>query len=117
MLNINVEKILRLRGIENHYNFLVNLGIVPSTARNFLRDDVVLLRLEQIEKICVALNCTPNDLFEWTPNPNQPVAETHSLNAIRRRPERDLPALLNEVPLDKFEQIVDILQELKNKKE
>lgn len=117
MLSINIKKVMRLRGIENHYGLLTSLGFVPSTARNFLRNDVVLVRLEQIERLCVALNCTPNDLLEWTPNPNQAVSDAHSLNAIKRKPERDLPALLGEVPLDKFEQIVDILQELKNKKE
>ena len=117
MLNINIKKVMRLRGIENHYNLLLSLGFVPGTARNFLAGTIIQLKLDQLERLCVALNCTPNDLLEWTPGANQPVSDAHSLNAIKRKPERDLPALLSEVPLDKFEQIVDILQELKNKNE
>lgn len=108
---------MRLRGIENHYDLLRKLGFAPGTARNFLAGEIIQLKLDQLESLCTALNCTPNDLIEWTPNANQPVSDAHSLNAIKRKPERDLTALLGEVPLDKFEQIVDILQGLKNKKE
>jgi hypothetical protein len=106
---------MRLRGIEKHYNFLLNLGFVPSTANNFLRDEVTLFRLEQLEKLCMALNCTPNDLLEWKPDANQAVAETHSMNNLKRQGDRDFPKLLNAVPMEKFEQIVDILQDLNKK--
>jgi hypothetical protein len=106
---------MRLRGVDEHYRFLVNLGFVPSTAKNFLRGEVTLIRLEQIETLCVALNCTPNDLLRWRPNQNQAIAETHSMNSLKKKSDKDLPDLLGEIPLEKFEQIVDILQDLKNK--
>jgi hypothetical protein len=105
---------MRLRGVEKHYRFLLNLGFVPSTAHAFLRGTVSLIKLEQIEKLCVALNCTPNDLLRWQSGPNQMVAETHSLNNLKKKADKDLPELLGEIPMEKFEQIVDILQDLKN---
>jgi DNA-binding Xre family transcriptional regulator len=115
MLYFNIKKVLRLRGVDEHYRFLVNLGFVPSTAHNFLRSDVTLVRLEQIEKLCVALNCTPNDLLEWQPNQNQTLAETHSMNKLKKRADKSLPELLGEIPIEKFEQIAEILQDSNDK--
>ena len=107
---------MRLRGVEKHYKTLLDLGFVPSTARSFLGGTAALVKLEHVEKLCVALNCTPNDLLEWRPDASQAaVAETHSMNNLKRADENDLAKLLNEVPSDKFEQILDLLQELKNK--
>jgi DNA-binding Xre family transcriptional regulator len=114
MLYLNIKRVMRLRGVDEHYRFLVNLGFVPATAKNFLRGQVTLIRLEQIETLCVALNCTPNDLLQWRPNQNQTLAETHSMNSLKKKSDKDLPDLLREIPVEKFEQIVDILQNLKN---
>lgn len=106
---------MRLRGIDSHYHLMLKLGFVPSTARAFLKGEMVLIKLEQLEKLCVALNCTPNDLLEWQPDASQNVSETHSMNSLKKTPERDLPKLLSEIPADKLEQILDVLQDLKAK--
>jgi hypothetical protein len=90
-------------------------GFVPSTARAFLSGEIVLIKLEQLEKLGAALNCTPNDLLEWQPDAAQTPSETYSMNGLKRTPARYLPKILNEIPPGKFEQIPDILQALKNK--
>ena len=115
MLSLNIRRMLRLRGVDDHYHLLLGLGFAASSARNFLSGNVALIKLEQIEKLCVALNCTPNDLLEWRPDASQSVSDMHSMNALKRTAEKDLPKLLNEIPSDKFEQILDILQDLQNK--
>lgn len=115
MFVFNVKKVMRLRGVEHHQHFMAKLGIVPSSANNFLNGTATQIKFDQLERLCVALNCTPNDLLEWQPSADQMVAETHSLNNLKRKTDKDLPALLGEVPLEKFEQIADILQDLKNK--
>jgi DNA-binding Xre family transcriptional regulator len=112
MFILNVKRILRLRGIEKHYKFLLSLGFVPATANILLSSTAQRVTLEHLEKLCLALNCTPNDLIEWHDDNTKPVAETHSINSLKKK---DLNTLLNEVPVDKFEQIADILQDLKNK--
>lgn len=55
---------MRLRGVDNHYEFLRSLGFVKSTARKVINDEPFIVKLEQIEALCIALNCTPNDLLE-----------------------------------------------------
>jgi DNA-binding Xre family transcriptional regulator len=112
MFILNVKRILRLRGIEKHYKYLLGLGFVPATANILLSSTAQRVTLEHLERLCLALNCTPNDLIEWQPNNTQAVAATHSINGLKKR---NLNAMLSEVPVDKFEQIADILQDLKNK--
>jgi DNA-binding Xre family transcriptional regulator len=111
MLYLNIKRMMRLRGVDSHYHLLLKLGFVPSTARSFLSGEIVLIKLEQLEKLCLALNCTPNDLLEWRPEASQTVSETHSMNSLKRPAEKDLPKLLSEIPMDKLEQILDILQD------
>lgn len=90
MLFINIKRAMRLRGIDNHYHFLLNLGFVPSTANNFLRGQVEHLKLDQLERLCLALNCTPNDLLEWRPAENQATPDAQALIKLKRNQEDDI---------------------------
>ncbi|MBS1793402.1 MAG: helix-turn-helix transcriptional regulator [Acidobacteria bacterium] len=114
MLIPNVQRMMRLRGIEKYYSFLTGLGFVPSTARDILKGVISALKFDQIEKLCLALNCTPNDLLDWQPGKKQAVAETHSLNALKRAAGGDeLPQILSELPTDKIAQLVEVLKDFK----
>ncbi len=111
MLYFNVKRIMRLRGIENHYTLLQKLGFNPWTTNNILRREARQIKLDQIEAMCVALNCTPNDLFEWQPSSNSTLSANHALNDLKARPDGDVVTLFNQMPIGKFEQILDILQD------
>ncbi|HQU82671.1 MAG TPA: helix-turn-helix transcriptional regulator [Pyrinomonadaceae bacterium] len=114
MLYLNVKRVMHLRGVENHYEFLRGLGLIKATARKIINDEPVILKLDQFEAICLALNCTPNDILEWKQSALQNVSENHSMNSLKRAGDKDLPTLLNEIPLERFEQIAGILQGLKD---
>lgn len=115
MLYLNVKRVLRLRGVDKHYEFLRSIGFIKATARKMINDEPFIIKLEQIEALCLALNCTPNDILEWKQTSAQNVSDTHSMNSLKRAGDKDLPTLLNEIPLEKFEQIAGLLQDLKNK--
>lgn len=110
MIYINLKRVMRLRGVDNHYKMLVKLGFAPVTAKNFIEGAVWRINFEHLEQLCVALNCTPNDLLEWQPDAGQNLSETHSLNALQRKSDKDLSKLIGEIPMEKFEQILDILK-------
>lgn len=112
MFILNVKRIMSLRGIEKHYKFLLNLGFTPATANLLLSSTAQRVTLEYLERLCLALNCTPNDLIEWKAGNAQAVAETHSINSLKKK---NLDVMLSEVPVYKFEQMADILQDLKSK--
>ena len=115
MLYLNLKRVMRLRGIEKHNKFLVDLGFAPATVRNLLKNAVWRMDFENLERICLALNCTPNDVLEWLPPDNQANPEAQALIKLTRKKENDLPKLLKDLPIEKFEQIIDLLNDNNNK--
>ncbi len=114
MLKFNPKNILIRRGIEKTTAFLVNLGMDYSTASRFLKSKSQFVKIRDIEKLCVALNCTPNELFEWEADKKTVLPETHSLNALgnRERP-KELREMVKDIPPDKLALIENLLNELK----
>lgn len=98
-----------LRGIENHRQFIINLGFAAPTARKMLRKQVQKLDLENLERFCLALKCTPNDLLEWQPPQNQSDAEAQALAKLTHGTD-DLTKLLATLPLEKVQEITDALR-------
>lgn len=115
MLYLNIKRVMSLRGVNNHYKMLLDLGFAPATARNFLSNAVWRITFENLEKLCLALNCTPNDLIEWLPPENQTNPDAQALIKMKRNRDEDLSKLLKTLPIEKFEQIAEILQDLNNK--
>ena len=68
--------------------------------------------LETVEKLCLALNCTPNDLLEWVPSKDMATNSAHSLNALKRNEAilNNMAQLMNSVSLEKLEKIQEIIQ-------
>jgi DNA-binding Xre family transcriptional regulator len=114
MLILNLKRIMQTRGVDNHYRFLRTNDFTHSSAYNLLNGAAFSLKFEQLERLCLALNCTPNDLFDWHPSgEQQAIAPNHSLNSLKPK-EENLAALLREIPTEKFEQIESLLRDLKN---
>ncbi|MEO6049724.1 MAG: helix-turn-helix domain-containing protein [Pyrinomonadaceae bacterium] len=70
--------------IEHPYAFLVKNGFIPQTATNMANSRVGHVKPKQIERLCLLLNCTPNDLFDWRPDKDSVVPDTHALHSITR---------------------------------
>ena len=87
-----------MRGIERPYTFLVKYGFAAQTATDWSQNYIGCVRAEKLEKLCMLLNCTPNDLFEWREDNKTVVPDGHAL--------RDIPA-------DKLEKLGEMLAELK----
>jgi DNA-binding Xre family transcriptional regulator len=114
MLKFNPKNVFLRRGIEKTTAFLVKLGMDYSTASRYLKSKSQFVKIKDIERLCVALNCTPNDLFEWKADANTVLPETHSLNALNRG-ERTKSAreILKDIPSDKLALVESVLDELK----
>jgi DNA-binding Xre family transcriptional regulator len=115
MLNFKLSRIFALRGIDKPFAYLVKLGFSRATASNLLNDRVLNVKVWHMNTICRALNCTPNDLFEWTPADERPLPENHPLNALKREknPAR-LSQIVNDIPVDKLHLVEELLNQLKN---
>lgn len=114
MLIFNPKRMFERRQIDKPHRELVKTGIAPSTATNLLNYHNFRVTVEHIEKICLALNCTPNDLFEWQSNENKPIPESHALNSLKpaEKPE-NLSELIKTIPVEKLSQIDEFVRGLR----
>lgn len=110
MLLLTLKRLFKARGIEQPYKFLVQNGFVSFTAHKYKNCKVDQIRLEHIEKLCILLNCTPNDLFEWMPDNLLDDRADHPLQQIRRKEKKiEINKLLSKLPLDQLEEIQDYI--------
>lgn len=100
MLNYNFERIFKARAVERPFTYLRRAGFSDKFATKINQNKVRRLNLEETERLCMVLRCTPNDLYEWTPNPSDPVDENHPLNEIRKTDKiLNITQTLNAVPI------------------
>lgn len=115
MLIYNLRRVMVLRGIDKPHMFLMKNGLAPSSASNMLKYYPVVFKVNVLEKLCTALSCTPNDLFEWREDNKTVVHDTHALRTLTKQ-KNDIQTTLRELPLDKLEKLGEMLAELKEEK-
>lgn len=116
MLIFNPRRIFTLRGIENPTDFLAKNGISRSTASRLLNFYPSYVKIEYLEKICVLLNCTPGDLFEWKAGSKTQIPENHSLNTLHKHgAHKTFSEMVKDIPVDKLSQLEEMLDELRVK--
>ncbi len=117
MLYFNLTRLLKLRGVERPYSWLVANGFVPQTAVNWSKNQIGYVRPEQMEKLCLLLNCTPNDLFDWREDGKTVVHDEHALRTLTKTaPDTSVQNAVRELPLDKLEKLGEMLAELNKEK-
>lgn len=112
MLKVNILRVCDIRSINKPLSFFRNHGFSSASATRIAGGYMNSFSLETVEKLCLALNCTPNDLLEWVPPKDMAANTAHSLNALKRNNDSlaTFTQLINGVPLDKLEKIHEIIQ-------
>jgi DNA-binding Xre family transcriptional regulator len=115
MLQLQLSNVLRQRGIQDPIKFLVKKGFTYHTAHRLVNNLVDSVSYSNLEKLCIILNCTINDLFLWSKDNNDDVSESHPINklAAEANPTSISQALM-QLPYDKIMQLEKIVNELKN---
>ena len=65
MIKLNVLKLLEKNG-RTKYWLYKQLGMSYQNFNRMINNQTKSIQYENIETICLLLNCTPNDLFEIT---------------------------------------------------
>lgn len=115
MLTYNLKKLFRLRGITSIASFLVQNGFGKQTAYRINEGRFSYLSPAHLEKLCIALNCTPNDLMEWEPNTNIEKPELLGLNKLRPAPVGDFRHFANDIPYEKMNDFILQVEEINPK--
>lgn len=115
MLTFNLTRVFALRGIDKPFAFLVKCGFHRTIASNLMNNRAVNIKIRHLQTICRALNCTPNDLFEWKPDENDTLGENHSLNSLKRDkiPAR-LSQIVKDIPVEKLDRVEELLTQLRD---
>jgi DNA-binding Xre family transcriptional regulator len=115
MLYFNFNPIFEARQIAKPYTFLVKIGIAPHTAQKILRNDTHVIRLDNLELICKALYCNPNDVMAYKPDNDNPIPDNHPLKKlIPIQNEDQWQQQLKTMPLNKLREMGKLLNEINN---
>lgn len=103
MLVLNLERLLRLRGIRYGVNYLMNHGYTEGEARHLLNGKPKMLRLTMLTRLSETFQCTPNELLDWDGEAG------HALACLRKAEAPDIQQLLEGMSPQEIE---DALQRL-----
>ncbi|WP_320054110.1 helix-turn-helix transcriptional regulator [uncultured Acetobacteroides sp.] len=96
MIRLNVTRVLKGLGVHHPSRFLKEKGYCSTTAHRILNMDFMRLSLADLERLCLLLGCTPNDVLEWVPTKGQEALKT-PLQQLRMDDEPFFDELLAQV--------------------
>ncbi|MGB4776566.1 MAG: helix-turn-helix transcriptional regulator [Daejeonella sp.] len=113
MLQLNLQQIMVSKGIEKPWSFLRKCGINPTIASRLLTNTVKSINFKHQETICLALNCTIDDLFVWIPDEGPADLSKHPLQKLRQKEDTgNINQRIKNLPLDKLEEVKKYLDRL-----
>lgn len=113
MLRLNLQAVMRQRGIMNPTKYLLKKGFSRHQTGRLLRNEQESISYKTLEKLCLALHCTPDELLVWEKPMDVAVPEHHPLHRLLPKPEEvDLLQKLQQLPMDKLEQLKQIMKDL-----
>lgn len=114
MLVFNMKRVFAIRGIDKPFTFLRDNGFPASTASLMLNYHRANIGVKMLEKLCVALSCTPNDLFDWRDDGKTALADAHPLNSLRKKVvAKKISDIIKDIPLEKLDGLDAYLESLK----
>ncbi len=87
MLEYNLKKLYKMRGIEKPMRFLMKNGFTKSTANTLASRKQKAIKTNVIERLCEVFKCTPNELMEWTPDTPEMDNAEHPLYGLKKETE------------------------------
>jgi len=105
MLLLDVPRICAEKGIPNPKKFLLSLGFYPNAAADIIKLKRVRIDYDQVEKLCIALRCTPSDLFAWKPGTDVQVDTNHPMRELIREQRASMMEMLQSMSAEEVEEM------------
>lgn len=103
MLNLQLRRLLKEKGISDHRSFLRSIGFPDYTIQVLLNNEQFRLTTAHVEKLCLGLYCTPNDLYKWEPEEAQTQDPNHPLRQLIRHDHESIISKLKKMSLQEIE--------------
>jgi DNA-binding Xre family transcriptional regulator len=85
-LVLDVRPLLDARGVKNIFTYLKKTVRLPSTfAYALSTGKAYRISNQYMEQLCITLNCTPNDLYIYTADPDKTLAPNHALTPLHQK--------------------------------
>lgn len=114
MLYLNLERMFKLRGITSRVKYLKEKGFSQNQANRLAAFHYTTIKFSSLEKLCLAFNCTPNDLLVWKPKPESEITG-HPLQKLKMKEDLDPYEIMNNVPMEKLDEFKKSIEEAKSK--
>lgn len=115
MLKFDINSLMESREVQNPLNFMVKAGFNYHTARRLLNNETTHISNRHLEKLCLELNCTPDDLYTWVPGKSTKATGKIALSKLTNRNRKGsiLPKVktLPQEKLDELRKYIDKLAE------
>ena len=105
MLQLNLKRLIVMRGVKQPRAYLVNHGFSDGEARNLLGGETKTIRFSLLTRLAETFNCTVDELLDWTGDPN------HSLAVLSKNPAPDIKQILESKSPKEIEEILRKLSE------
>jgi DNA-binding Xre family transcriptional regulator len=116
MLIFDLAHVMENKGIENPTRLMLKAGFTRHTTHRLLYNKITTINYRSLEKLCVILNCTIDDLFTWKPDENLPEPEKLLLHKLtNRKSYRPIRAKLKNLSQEQLEQVGNFLQQMESK--
>jgi DNA-binding Xre family transcriptional regulator len=113
MIKLDVARLLQDKEISNPLHFLKKSGFNYHTAYRLLNSSVDSIPYKHLEKLCLLLNCTPNDLFAWTPSEEVKKPEQYHLYKLSgRKAKPSMLGIIKNLPEDKLNELHEFAMRL-----
>ena len=71
MITTRIKEMAEKRGITTAYQLQKLTELPPSMAARLFRDEVDMIALRTLDRLCTVLKCKPNDLLRYEPNTDE----------------------------------------------
>jgi DNA-binding Xre family transcriptional regulator len=113
MLILDLQRVFDLRGINRPAKFLIDHGFSKSTVTRLINYRISSINMKFLEKLCIILKCTPNDLLRWTPGKGELLlSEDLPLNEMKKNnDDNEFYNLRTSLSLSKLEKVMHSVAE------
>ena len=112
MLSLSLKQLILDKGIDNPYRLLVNQGFTHYAATKLIKGGLAEMSFAQLEKLCLAFRCTPDDLFRWQPPQGVSTGDQPLQRLIAKDIKGSIGQQLKVLPAHKLEQLRAFMDQL-----
>lgn len=112
MLLLDLTRIMADRGITHPAAFLRQNGFTSYTAHKLLHGQLTATSFKNIEKLCLALFCSPSELFTWQPPAGSNVHANHPLHKRKANQQQALASQIRQLSPEQMEELRKYVSQL-----